>query len=149
VSTTEDDVAWVEALTESASGALDTPFEATIVHTDYAEGNVVAQRVGEGWRMNGVFDLGGAYVGDGEYDLARCACWYGMVTPSRLRAFVDPYVNARPPRDGFRERMALYIAADRLVFWEYGHRNGVWFNDTDHPCYRAWAEPFVRLADVI
>jgi Ser/Thr protein kinase RdoA (MazF antagonist) len=144
--TTLEDGAWVESLINAARASLDTPFVPALVHTDYAEGNVVAKRAGEGWRIGGVFDLGDAYMGDGEYDLARLACWYGMQGEANLRAFCDAYTKQLPPRAGFPERLALYIAADRLIFWEYGHRNNVWFSDPDQT-FRMWAEPYVAVAD--
>ncbi len=75
--TTDADVAWVESVIETARPALAEPFAPVLVHTDYAEGNVIADRTADGWRIRGVFDLGEAYAGDGEYDLARLACWYG------------------------------------------------------------------------
>ena len=144
--TTDEDVAWVESLIDAARASLDAPFVPSFVHTDYAEGNVVAERTGEGWRVGGVFDLGEAYMGDGEYDLARLACLYGMQGEAHLQAFCDAYTELRPPRPGFRERLALYIVADRLIFWEYGHRNNVWFTDPNQT-FRMWAEPYVAIAE--
>lgn len=143
--TTDEDVAWVGSLIAAARPSLVAPFAPSLVHTDYAEGNVVAERTGEGWRIGGVFDLGEAYMGDGEYDLARLACWYGMRGEPNLRAFCDAYTERRPPRPGFRERLALYFATDRLIFWEYGHRNNVWFTDPNQT-FRMWAEPYVAIA---
>jgi hygromycin-B 7''-O-kinase len=144
--TTSADEAWVESLIAAAHPSLCEPFTPVLVHTDYAEGNVVAERVGEGWQISGVFDLGEAYVGDGDYDLARLACAYGRPDDGRLRAFVDAYTGGSPPRTGFRERLALYIVADRLIIREYGQRNGVWFTDPQQT-FRAWAELFVALAE--
>jgi hygromycin-B 7''-O-kinase len=141
--TTPTDVAWIESIIERASAALAVPFVPVLVHTDYAEGNVVAKRDGDGWRITGVFDLGEAYAGDGEYDLARPVCWYGRMSPQGLRAFIDAYAAHRPLRDGFAERLALYIVADRLIIWEYGQRNHVWFKD--EMVFRAWAEPFTQV----
>ena len=141
--TTPEDIDWVESIIERGRGALAVPFAPTLVHTDYAEGNVVAERE-RGWRVTGVFDVGEMYIGDGEYDLARLGCWYGRKNPAILRAFIDTYAAARPLRDGFGERMALYVLADRLIFWEYGQRNKIWFKDG--VTLRAFAEPFVQMA---
>ncbi|MHB8376423.1 MAG: phosphotransferase family protein [Dehalococcoidia bacterium] len=142
--TTDADVAWVESVIAAALEALAVPFVPALVHTDYTEGNVVVERNGVGWKINGVFDLGEAYAGDGEYDLARLACWYGRMGDNTLRAFRDAYAAKRPTRAGFAERLALYILTDRLIFWEYGQRNDVWF--TPGVSFRAWAEPFVEIA---
>ncbi len=140
--TTPADVDWAASIIEHGRSALAVPFAPTLVHTDYSEGNVVAERNG-GWRVTGVFDLGDAYAGDGEYDLARLSCWYGRKGPAILRAFIDAYAAARPLRDGFAERMALYVLADRLIFWVYGQRNKIWFKDG--VTLREWAAPFVQI----
>lgn len=140
--TTDDDVRWVESVIERAGDALAVPFTPALVHTDYAEGNVVAERADRGWRVTGVFDLGEAYAGDGEYDLARLGCWYGRTGPEVMRAFIDGYAERHPLRVQFAERMAIYILADRLIFWEYGQRNKIWFKPG--LTLRAWAEPFVQ-----
>jgi aminoglycoside phosphotransferase (APT) family kinase protein len=148
--TTDDDVAWIDDIADRARGPLDEPFDAVLVHSDYSEGNVVVQRDADEWTISGIVDLGDAWIGDGEYDLARICCNYGPPTSAdlapRLRAFLDPYMQARPPRPGFHERMALYMVHDRLIFWEYGHRTNVWFNPNDHPNFRTFAQPFVDFA---
>lgn len=140
--TTAADADWVKSAIERARHTLETPFAPVLVHHDYAEGNVVAARLDRGsWRITGVFDLGEAYVGDGEYDLARLASFYGRMSPEILRAFVDAYTAARPPREHFAERLALYVLADRLIIWGYGQRNKIWFGDG--MTLREWTEPFV------
>jgi len=141
--TTDDDVAWIESMIEDAREALTAPFQPVLVHTDYKEGNVVAERIDGAWRISGIFDSAEAYVGDGEYDLARSACAYGQQDPELLRAFVGAYHAGRPPRPGFVERLALYILHDRLIIWEYGQRNSVWFRPG--LSFREWATPAVAL----
>ena len=139
--TTPGDVDWIESIIERAREALAAPFDPVLVHTDYKEGNVVAERTADGWQVNGVFDLGEAYIGDGEYDLARAACEYHLFGRAEsVRAFVGAYVAARPPRAGFAERLALYIVADRRILWEYGQRNHIWFKDG--VTLREFAEPY-------
>jgi len=137
----EDDVAWVESSIVAGHEALTAPFPAAIVHTDYAEGNVVAERTDEGWRIAGVFDLGEAFIGDGEYDLARLACQYGRTGDEMLQAFLGGYFEGRKARPGLHARLSTYIVSDRLIFWEYGKRNKVWFEN--EPSFRRWAEPFL------
>jgi aminoglycoside phosphotransferase (APT) family kinase protein len=146
--TTDADVAWVESVIAQAYPALGEPFTPVLTHTDYAEGNVVAERTDGGWRICGVFDLGEAYVGDGDYDLARIGCWYGRQSEDRLRALIEGYTRERPLRPGTAERLALYILTDRLILWEYGQRNKIWFTDPNQPL-RDFAEPFVAMGEVI
>lgn len=146
--TTDDDVAWIEALISAAMPALDAGFRPALVHTDYSEGNVIVacDAVSGAWSVQGVFDLGDAFIGDGEYDLARLACLYQRAGEADLAAFMESYLRVRPPRPGFDQRMRLYIAADRLIIWEYGQRMGVWF-DERQPSFRAWCEQSLLEAD--
>jgi aminoglycoside phosphotransferase (APT) family kinase protein len=146
---TDGDLTWLESIIDAARGALGVPFPPVIVHTDYADGNIVVERAGSAFQVRGVFDVGGAYIGDGEYDLARAGCWYGRQQTRHMSAFVSEYTAGRHAalRDGARARLALYIAADRLIFWSYGKRNKVWFTDPAQT-FRSFAEPFVELADV-
>ncbi len=141
--TTDSDLAWVDEHIDASRGALAIPFAPVIVHTDYKENNTVAERTSSGWRINGVFDLGEAYIGDGEYDLARTACAYAAFGPDVLRAFLGAYAQLKPPRAGFAERMRLYLLCDRLIIWEYGQRNHVWFKEG--MTLREWAEPQVEM----
>ena len=147
--TTEEDVAWVESVIDDGREALAVPFEPVIVHTDYAEGNVVGEQDGDGrWRINGVFDLAESYIGDGEYDLVRSAASYWHTLGAEgLRAFVEAYTARRPLRPGYQERLALYMLTDRLIFWEYGQRNGMWFKPG--MTLRAWAERDVEIKLVV
>ncbi len=144
--TTDADVEWIEGVIDRGRDALAVPFTPALVHTDYKEGNVVAERADAGWKVGGIFDSAEAYAGDGEYDLARSACTYGMEGRALLAAFVGGYAAKRPPRRGFEERFALYLLHDRLIIWEYGQRNNVWFQAGTS--FNEWAQPFVDLAKV-
>jgi aminoglycoside phosphotransferase (APT) family kinase protein len=143
VATTEADVEWVESIIKQTRGALTEPFAAVLVHTDYKDGNTVAQRTPGGWRINGVFDVGEMYIGNGEYDLARTACGYLNSRSGRLEAFVGAYFDGQAPDPGFKDRMRAYILCDRLIIWEYGQRNKIWFREG--VTLREWAEPFVEM----
>jgi aminoglycoside phosphotransferase (APT) family kinase protein len=141
--TTDADISWIEEIIEQAQDALAVPFAPVIVHTDYKENNTSAERTPDGWRFTGVFDLGECYIGDGEYDLARTACTYATQGGDVLAAFVKAQAAGSPRRPGFRERMKLYILLDRLIIWEYGQRNGIWF--PEGLTLRKWAEPSVEM----
>ena len=141
---TSDDIAWIESIIKEGKDVLAVPFAPSIVHTDYAEGNIVAERTDTDWRVTGVFDLGESYIGDGEYDFARLLCWYGLQKNGELAAFVGGYTRARPLRADAARRQALYILHDRLILWEYGQRNGIWFKPG--VTFRQFADRFVAQA---
>jgi aminoglycoside phosphotransferase (APT) family kinase protein len=141
--TTDADVAWVESIIASSMTALRVPFAPVLVHDDYTETNVVMLREDSGWRITGVLDLMTAQAGDGEADLARSLCAYTFEDARLGELYLSAYTSRRPLREGWRERMRLYVLTDRLVFWEYGQRNKRWFDPGTH--LREWAEPFVEM----
>jgi aminoglycoside phosphotransferase (APT) family kinase protein len=125
--TTAEDVDWCRDTVERDAGALDVPFQPTVVHHDYKEANSVFERTADGWRLSGVFDLMECYFGDPEEDFARAISGYGMRNESRGRVFMEGYLGARSLRPGYRERFRIYLLRDCLILWEYGQRNGLWF----------------------
>jgi aminoglycoside phosphotransferase (APT) family kinase protein len=142
--TTDGDVAWVRKVIEGSLDSLAVPLQPAIVHTDYTEGNVVAQRDGAGiWRVTGVFDLMDLYMGDGEADIVRSYASYYCRSPEIARAFLRAYHALRPERPRFAERFPMYMLHDRLIFWEYGQRNKLWFREG--MTLRDWAEPQVEM----
>jgi aminoglycoside phosphotransferase (APT) family kinase protein len=144
--TTDGDVAWVESILVDAHEALARPFPPALVHTDFKEGNAVAERCEvERWCITGIFDVAETYLGDGEYDLARAYCEYLPRHPDLAGVYLHRYLMRRPPRPGFRERFRHYLLHDRLILWEYGQRIGIWFRPGQP--LREWAEPFLRVVD--
>jgi len=139
--TTDADVAWVDEVVARARPALELPFQPTFVHHDYKEGNATFERTATGCRTSGVFDLMEGFFGDGEQDLARALSEYR--TGERARRFLAAYAERRPLRPGFEERFRFYMLADRIVIWEYGQRNRVWF--PPEMSLRDFAEPFLTL----
>lgn len=142
--TTDSDIAWAEEQIAQGQDALDAPPEPTFVHHDYKENNAVAERVAGGWQVTGVFDLGEAYFGDGEEDLARSVAGYAAQDPELARQFMEAYRAGRPLRPGFAQRFPIYMLADRLIIWEYGQRNGIWFEPG--AILRDWAGRYTSLS---
>lgn len=66
------------------------------------------------------------------------------VPPDESFAFVDAYVAQRPLRPGAAERLSIYALCDRMVLWEYGTRNHLWFGEGD--TLRGTAQPVVERA---
>lgn len=117
----------IDDVIERDLAAMDEPFVPTLVHHDFKSGNLNFTAAGESFQPSGVFDLFEAYVADPEEDLVRML--WEVDTDDQRRAFVDGYTGTKPLRDGAADRLELYALADWLVIWEYGRRNGVWFND--------------------
>lgn len=141
--TTDEDVAWVEAIIAEARAPLAEPLNPCLVHHDYKENNTVAQRLDGRWRISGLFDLAETYLGDGEYDLARAYCEYVLHRPRLAQSYLRTYLALRPPRPGFPARFRHYVLHDRLIVWEYGQRNHVWFSPDQ--TLRPWAEAFLGI----
>jgi aminoglycoside phosphotransferase (APT) family kinase protein len=142
--TTEDDVSWVEEVLDAGRGALAIEPEApTFAFRDYKENNVVAMRTDGRWRVTGVFDLGEAYFGDGEADFSRSIAFYMREDETLARAFLAGYRARRDLRQGWEDRFPVYMLMDRLIIWQYGQRNGLWFEEG--ASFRSWAEPYTSF----
>ncbi len=143
--TTATDVAWVESIIASAREALEIePERPTFAFRDYKENNTVAERATDGWSITGVFDLGESYFGDGEADFSRSLASYLREDHALVRAFVDSYRMSGALRPGVEQRFELYMLLDRLIIWEYGQRNRLWFQEG--ASLRDWAEPFTSFS---
>ena len=118
---------FIDTLIEECAPALAEPFEPVLIHHDFTLGNLNLKKSGSGFAATGVFDLFEAYLGDGEEDIVRML--RDVRSYEQRQAFADAYTAHRPLRPGASERLALYALADFLVIWEYGKRNGVWFED--------------------
>jgi aminoglycoside phosphotransferase (APT) family kinase protein len=117
---------FIDSLIDECAGALAEPFTPVLVHHDFQPGNLTLQRSRSGFAATGVFDLFESYFADGEEDLVRML---RNQTDKQRQAFVDAYTASRPLRPGAAQRLALYALADSLIVWEYGQRNGAWFDD--------------------
>ena len=60
-----------------------------------------------------------------------------------VSAFLTSYAAQRALRPGFEQRFRLYMALDRMIIWEYGQRNRIWFQEGT--TLRDWAEPFTSF----
>jgi hygromycin-B 7''-O-kinase len=111
---------------EQHADALRVPFKPVLVHHDFKTGNINLDP-DDDYEPTGVFDLMEAYLADGEEDLVRML--WTVQTDEEREAFFDEYDAIHPLRDGAADRLQLYAMADWMVIWEYGKRNGVWFDD--------------------
>jgi len=75
----------------------------------------------------------------------RCIGALAAIHLGCVRPFVAAYAERRPLRAGHAERYRIYQLGDRLVFWEYGQRNGLWFPKEQR--FRAFAEHFVSVVE--
>ena len=121
------DLELIRNVVDDARDALGEPFEPCFVHYDYHEGNVLVENGEGGWRLSGVFDLMTCAFGDGEQDLSRLVASLASPEQQPARRFIAAYRARRPFRPGFLERFRFYMLMDRLVLWEYGRRNELWF----------------------
>lgn len=150
--TTDADRDWVEGVIAQVEDALQKPFRPCLVMADYKDQNVVVQQSdhGLGWRVSGVFDFMGSYVGDGEAALARQVAIECERTPGNADAFVRAYHQrvGQAPRPGFGERLGFHMLAERLAIWEWAQREGlVWWQPD--LTLRGWIAPFVDVARAV
>jgi aminoglycoside phosphotransferase (APT) family kinase protein len=136
------DEAWIASVVAAGRGALDEPFEPCWVHHDWKPNNVLAEEHSGAWRVTGVLDLMEGYFGDGEEDLVRSIGQLAAIDRDRVAPFTAAYRAVHPLRAGFAERYRIYQLVDRLVYWQYGQKNRVWFPEGLR--FRRFAERFVE-----
>jgi hypothetical protein len=140
-----EDVEWVESVIARARDALDVPFEPVFTQYDYKENNTVGEWEAYEWRVNGMFDYAGAFFADGEESLMRSIATYARPDVELASTFINAYRSARPLRPGFAERFPFYMLAERLIIWDFGHKNKMWF--TGEETLREWAGWYTELGD--
>jgi aminoglycoside phosphotransferase (APT) family kinase protein len=140
--TTDDDVDWIESLIAANRSALCEPFQPCWIHHDWKPSNLLALRDQGGWRVVGVIDLMEGYFGDPEEDLVRGIGHFALGDRGRTRRFTSGYRAGRPLRSGYPERYRIYQLMDCLVLWEFGQRNGLWFQEGQP--FRPFAENAVE-----
>lgn len=147
---TEADRDWAERLIGDAGYALECPGRPVLVLHDYKEGNLTVHQVAGAWRVGGVFDLVEALFGDGELDLVRQLALYLDEDVHLAAAFLAGYRQCAPLRAGAAERLALFMAYDRTVIWEYWHRPEhlrQWGYDARTP--REWIRPYLAALETL
>lgn len=147
--TTAADAHWVESVIAAGAAVLAEPFTPCLVMRDYKDQNVTMARGAAGWRVTGVFDLMGLYIGDGEVALCRQIAREVACDPTQgavfAGAFVRAYTERRPPRPSFGARLPVYILEERLAVWEWAQRERrLWW--PDDLSLRDWGEPNMIMA---
>lgn len=148
LTTTPDDVSWVEERLTSAHDALNDTFEPCLLMEDYKEGNLVVEHQGERWQVSGVFDLMEAHFGDGEADLARQFAEYFVEDASLAQTFLDSYRTHKPLRPGFAARFPIYLLLDRAIIWAYFQRQGQYWWEKQWT-FREWVSQYLPPHDML
>lgn len=134
---------WLEQTLTKAEKALEVPFSPTVVMEDYKEGNTVVEKNQNTWQVSGLFDFMTCYFGDGEVDLSRQTGAYLRENPALADAFNYSYLSAKPPREGFEERFAVYMLLDSLIIWDFCQREYGGIPENKTQSLRDWATPLV------
>lgn len=148
--TTDKDREWLEKLIYDSSASLKIPFAPALVLRDYKEANLTVEKERGRWRVSGVFDLMEALIGDGELDLARQMTTYMEEDVSLAKNFTQGYLNKSPLREQANERLAFYIAYDRMIVWEYFHRPEhlhMWWYETK--TLHEWIQSYISQLEKI
>ena len=137
-----EDIKWVEALIAADKREADEG-DSVYVHNDFTHGNVLVERTTSGWRVSGVVDLMTSCFGDPAADLVRQSCAYLDRRPSLASIFIGAYraESAAPKRAP--ARLALLIAYERLLIWEYFCRPPNRHDFTIGTTFRVWADTYV------
>jgi aminoglycoside phosphotransferase (APT) family kinase protein len=90
------------------------------LHGDYKFNNLTLKGKGANWFVSGVFDLHESRFGDSASDLVRqISSWLDFQDEESARAFLSAYREQTQPDPTLTQRMPLYVANDRMKFWDY------------------------------
>jgi len=140
--TTQADLNWVQGYLNETEKALNDTFMPCLVLEDYKRENLVVVHESSGWKVSGVFDLMGAYFGDGEADLSRQYAVYLDEDPRLAHAFLQGYLRKTTLQPGFVKRFPVYMLLDRAIIWEFLQRHEPTQRDKSQT-FRDWASLYI------
>ena len=143
---TPEDEAWLDSLLD-ADACTPGPAATTYVHNDFNLGNVLFEKADGVWRVSGVADLMTSGFGDPAADLVRPACAWLDADPAAADAFLAAYRAAGGPAAPTAARLALLVAHERLLIWEYFTRPDAPETGLRSRAFSPWASRYAdRLA---
>jgi hygromycin-B 7''-O-kinase len=143
--TTQEDFDWVDAEFSGARDALLEPFQPRFVMHDYKPSNMLVDRVGDHWRVTGLFDLMEAHFGHGESDLSRMFCFYVEVDrPDLAHMFVATYSKLLGDPIGLPRRFTPFVIHDRAIVWEWRQRHPHLPERARHTNFKEYVSSFLE-----
>lgn len=138
----DSDSLWLSRLLQAGLPG-DGEGPAVFAHNDFSLGNVLVDRTGGGWRVSGVIDLMTADFGDPAADLPRLACQYLDTAPAMAAEFIGAWKAAAPQPRPSADRVALLVALERLLIWDYFTRPGTEPELAPGQDFTAWAGGYI------
>jgi len=141
------DLNFINAIIKDNRQALSVPFQPCFVHYDYKEGNLLVERSKDSWKLSGILDFMTSAYGDGEQDLSRMIASLAFPNQDAARTFITAYRVRCPFRSGYKERFRIYMLIDRMILWQYGRQNKIWF--PKNAVFRDFAKRFISLDSLL
>ncbi len=115
---------WVEQIDpflDSRRADLEAAPPASILHTELMHDHLLVTRLGDGWRLSGLFDFADAMVGPPAYELPSVGLFVSCGDLALHRRFLTAY--------GFSPAALTPIFSERILAWTLCHRyaNLPWF----------------------
>ena len=104
-----------------AAGALDGCEGPVLCHGDLHEANILVSEAPEGWKVEGIVDVGGAIAADPLFDLAGTDYWSARGDPTKRAGLLKGYGGLRRE---WEEAVAVYSLHHALELWHWFHRAG-------------------------
>lgn len=147
------DARWVEGLIERGREALRGTGTPRLTMQDFKDQNLMAVACPEGWRVGGVFDLGGLHFGDPAFGLCRQISQFMTRETTGIDevvTFIDAFVAALDEdRQGVLARLPVYMLLERIEIWEWAMRERrPWLYDLDCT-FREWAAPSIGAIEQV
>ena len=138
------DIDYINEMIMKNKDALLVPFEPCFLMGDFKEDNVLFSNDNGEWNVCAVFDFAMSHFGDCERDLSRICAMYIDEDANLAKEFVNTYIKLNPPREGFFERLKLYMLEERkgIWWWAKSQNRGLW---DENISLTEWLEPYLNI----
>jgi aminoglycoside phosphotransferase (APT) family kinase protein len=144
----ERDVAWIEDGIVDLLRHTTADTDPRLTMQDFKDQNMVGRKSENGWRISGLFDLGGLHFGDPAMGFCRQIAQFHTYEHGDVlaRRFVQSAIDHGMDASHLAQRVKGFAIHERLCIWEWAKREGRDEILGAASTFREWAEPVVRLA---
>jgi aminoglycoside phosphotransferase (APT) family kinase protein len=144
----ERDVAWIEDGIADLLRHTTADSDPRLTMQDFKDQNMVGRSTENGWRISGLFDLGGLHFGDPAMGFCRQIAQFQTYEhgDDLARTFVGSAINHGMDASHLAQRVTGFAIHERLASWDWAKREGRDGIIGAASTFREWSEPVVRLA---
>ncbi len=144
----KSDVAWIDQAIAELLQHTTAYSHPSMTMQDFKDQNMVGIRTEAGWRVSGLFDLGGLHFGDPAMGFCRQLAQFQTREGGDVlsRSFVESAIDHGMDASHLVQRVMGFAILERLSIWEWAKREGRSQIIGEASTFREWSEPVLRLS---